>query len=359
MKNRAEFIVRRVTKHMFLNQPAAVLLIGFGNMSKTHLRNLLRIKYFRLAGIVDENPSALADGDAMAAGVPLFQSLDEALANSQAKAALIATPHHLHFEQCKQSLEYGLHVFCEKPVCLQMHEFAELEELAARQRRMLAVGQMMRFWPNVVWARSAIASGQIGEIRHIIRDRITQQQDSGNRSWTYDPKQAGGWLLYGTGVHEMDAVLYVSGATVQQVQAFGCRNNPLWNDEDELSIIGRLSNGAIFSLNQTLNGGEFAITTRIIGTKGTLLLRQESEVWHKGVKLRLPKDTSFYSQLLEFGRAIAKGESHRAEISLVRPTMQALAMIRAQLEGANCEAAKLSLPNVAPKAKNHIHASIQ
>jgi predicted dehydrogenase len=344
---------------MFLNQPIDVLLIGFGNIAKTHLHNLRRIKYFRLAGIVDENPSALTDNHALATGVPLFQSLEQALTNSSSKMALIATPHNLHFEQSKQCLEHGLHVFSEKPVCLEMHEFDELEQLAMRQRRILAVGQMMRFWPNVVWARSAIACGQIGEVRHIIRDRITQQQDPGIRNWTCDPKQAGGWLLYGTGVHEIDAILYMSGATVQDVQALGSRNNPLWNDEDELSIIGRLSNNAIFSLNQTLNGGEFSITTRIIGTKGTLLLRQESEVRHKGGTLRLPKDTSFYSQLLEFGRAIVKGGSHRAEISTIRPTMQALALVRARLEEANHEHAQLSSSTVVQQAKNNSYASVQ
>lgn len=317
---------------MFLrNKRMRVIIVGFGNIAKTHLENLRRIQHFETVGVADSNREALEANMGLLGGIPVFASLEEAVEKCAADVVLITTPHHLHYEQCRHAIGKGLHVFCEKPVCLTMGEFDELEHLAAARDRHLVVGQMMRFWPNVTWAKAEIASGRIGEVRHIIRDRITQQADAGNRAWAHDPSRAGGWLLYGTGVHELDALLYLSGARVQETYALGCRTNPVWNDYDDVCVTGRLTNGAVFSLNQTLNGGEFAITTRIIGTRGVLVLRQESDASLNGAPRRFPKDSSFHAQLMEFGRVLVNGGRHRADISAVRDTMKALELVKASI----------------------------
>ncbi|NMD25063.1 MAG: Gfo/Idh/MocA family oxidoreductase, partial [Actinobacteria bacterium] len=46
---------------------------------------------------------------------------------------IIATPHHLHFEQVMQALDGGKHVLIEKPMALD-----------AMQARQMAVGQMQQ-----------------------------------------------------------------------------------------------------------------------------------------------------------------------------------------------------------------------
>ena len=105
---------------MLVGKTIGIILVGFGNIAQTHLSYLRQIKHFRLSGIVDSNSAALSDSRAVAGATPLFESLEDALEFTDAGAALIATPHHVHYKQCRQCLERGMHVFCEKPVCLKM-----------------------------------------------------------------------------------------------------------------------------------------------------------------------------------------------------------------------------------------------
>lgn len=313
---------------MFIQKKIRVLMVGFGNIAKTHAAQVMRIRQFELAGVVDSRPEAAESARQFRVDVPVHASLAEALAAGPFDAAILSTPHHLHYEQCMQCLSAGLHVLCEKPVCLSLEDFDRLVEQSAQRGRVLVAGHMMRYWSNVVWARQQVGNRAIGEVRHVLRDRITQQSDAGGRAWAHNPSEAGGWLLYGTGVHEMDAILYMTGASLAQVEAFACVNNAGWNDWDELSICGHLSGGAVFSLNQTLNGGGFQLTTRLIGTKGTILLNGDSGAMINGEKVVLAQNNAFHAQLLAFSRTILQGAPNRAAIGEVRDTMVALDAIR-------------------------------
>lgn len=318
---------------MFMQKKIRVLIVGFGNIAKTHAALMMRIKAFEFAGVVDARPEAVAAAQQFRVDVPVYATLADALAAGSFDAAILCTPHHVHYEQCTQCLSAGLHVLCEKPVCLSMEDFDRLAALSARSNRVLVAGHMMRYWPNVVWARHQVQSGVIGEIRHVIRDRITQQSDAGGRAWAHNPTEAGGWLLYGTGIHEIDALLYMTGASLVRAEAFACVNNAGWNDWDELSVCGMLSGGTVFNLNQTLNGGEFLMTTRLIGTKGVIVLQGDSVAVLNGEKIFLAQNNAFHSQLLSFARTVLQGEENRAAIGAVRDTMAALDTINKQIHG--------------------------
>ena len=58
------------------------------------------------------------------------------------QAVTIATPNSLHYEVRKAALEAGLHVVCEKPLCLTSAEAEELEALAKAKNRV--VGEIGR-----------------------------------------------------------------------------------------------------------------------------------------------------------------------------------------------------------------------
>ena len=313
---------------MFVKKNIRVLMVGFGNIANTHVAQLQHLQQYSMAGVVDTSSDAISSARIFKADVESFSTLTEALESREFDAAIVSTPHHLHFEQCLQCLQAGLHVLCEKPVCLNLADYERLNAESIRVTRLLVAGHMARYWANNVWARHQLAIGSIGEVRHVIRDRITQQKDAGNRSWAHNPAEAGGWLLYGTGIHEIDSLLYITGARVLGAEAFACTNNPLWNDWDELSVCGHLNTGAVFNINQTLNGGEFRIGTKIIGTKGVIDLAGDSTVSLNGTTTYLPQNNAFHAQLLAFARSIIHGDDNRGSIAAVRDTMSALELIK-------------------------------
>ena len=51
---------------------------------------------------------------------------DELLNDEDIDVMYIATPNHLHYQMCKQALERGKHVICEKPFTSNVNELDEL-----------------------------------------------------------------------------------------------------------------------------------------------------------------------------------------------------------------------------------------
>src|SRR5207237_5772031 len=78
----------------------------------------------------------------------------------------LATPNHLHFEQCRKALAAGKHVICEKPLALTSAQTAELVRLAREADRVAAVCFNVRFYPLCLEVRQRIATGRIGQIYH-------------------------------------------------------------------------------------------------------------------------------------------------------------------------------------------------
>ena len=61
-------------------------------------------------------------------GARVWRDYDAMLEEAGLDAVIVATPSRLHGPMVRKALERGLHVFCEKPFCL---DWREAEELAA------------------------------------------------------------------------------------------------------------------------------------------------------------------------------------------------------------------------------------
>ncbi|MBR0402107.1 MAG: Gfo/Idh/MocA family oxidoreductase, partial [Lachnospiraceae bacterium] len=106
----------------------------------------------------------------------LFESCD---------AVYIASPHGTHFSYARAALEAGLHVLCEKPLCLKESEAKELFRLSAAGGRVLMEGIKTAYCPGFIRLISVAQSGVIGEIRDI-ESCFTKLVPKGLREWT-DP----------------------------------------------------------------------------------------------------------------------------------------------------------------------------
>src|SRR4051812_9000697 len=81
------------------------------------------------------------------------------------QAVSIATPNNTHFAICKEALEAGLHVVCEKPLCFTVAEARALEALATARNRVVGVTYGYAGYQMIEQARQMIARGDLGEIR--------------------------------------------------------------------------------------------------------------------------------------------------------------------------------------------------
>lgn len=96
-------------------------------------------------------------------GAPAFTELGDMLNSVEADAAIVVAFPWVQADLTVQCLEAGLHVFTEKPVATDMEQAERVQAAAAKAKRQVAVGFMMRFNPVFQTMREAIDSAEFGE----------------------------------------------------------------------------------------------------------------------------------------------------------------------------------------------------
>ncbi len=89
-------------------------------------------------------------------------SLEEFL--GKVNAVYIASPHGTHYVYAKEALRHGLHVLCEKPLCLKKAEAEELFALAKEKALVFMEAIKTAYSPGFVRLISMAKSGAIGKV---------------------------------------------------------------------------------------------------------------------------------------------------------------------------------------------------
>lgn len=126
-------------------------------------------------------------------------------------AAVVAVPPRFHAPIAMQLMEMGIDVLCEKPLAISVADGRAMAESARRHQRVLAVALMMRFFPHNRWLADLVEEGEIGEIREVIvEDGAPLDWPMASNSY-FDRKATGGGVLFDSGVHLLDRVIWLFG----------------------------------------------------------------------------------------------------------------------------------------------------
>jgi len=210
----------------------------------------------------------------------------------------ICTPGDTHAEIAIAALEAGKHVLCEKPLANSVQEAEAMVRAAeaARSSGALAmVGFTYRRVPAIQLARTLVADGRIGTVRHVraqyLQDWIADPQAP--LSWRLDKQKAGSGALGDIGAHIVDLAQFVTGESVTGVSAvletfvkerpvadsFGGLHGTASSTEtgpvtvdDAAIFLGRMSGGglATFEATRFAWGRKNAIRLEINGSLGSL-----------------------------------------------------------------------------------------
>lgn len=126
-------------------------------------------------------------------------------------AAIIAVPPRWHAPVAIDLLSGGVDVLCEKPLAITAADGIRMADCARRHERVLAVALMMRFFPHNRVLRSLVLDGELGDINEVIAE------DGAPLDWAmaansyFDHDNTGGGVLFDSGVHTLDRVLWMFG----------------------------------------------------------------------------------------------------------------------------------------------------
>ena len=166
-------------------------LVGYGFAGQTfHAPVLSAVPGFELAAVASSQPQKVNADWPKAAVVPDVAAL---VARPDIDLVVVATPNALHYPVAKVALEAGKHVVVDKPFTLDVAEARDLEALARRNNRVLAVYQNRRFDADYLTLKDVLASGELGRpvyleshfdrFRPEVRDRWREQKVPGAGLW--------------------------------------------------------------------------------------------------------------------------------------------------------------------------------
>ena len=183
-----------------------IAVVGCGYWGKNLVRNFHRLG--ALAAVCDRDPERRA---AMLAehGVAA-RDFDALLADPMIDGIAVASPAASHASVVRAALEAGKHVFCEKPLALDLADAEQLCEIAERNDQRLMVGHLLQYHPAFIALRAMVREGRLGRLQYIYSNRlnlgkIRREEDI---LWSFAP-------------HDVSMILSLVGGAPDRVTALG------------------------------------------------------------------------------------------------------------------------------------------
>lgn len=197
-------------------------LCGFGNMGRTHAQLLQKHSDVRLVAVADAEEE-LRQKAKDAYGVQTWSKGEDMIAAGGLDLVFICIPTYLHAPLAIQAMRAGCHVFCEKPMALSEALCEEMCVAAEESDKVLMIGQVLRFWPEYVYLKNLIDSGEYGPLHTLSMTRVGGIS-SGWQGWYLDETR-GGMQIFDRHIHDTDAILWMLGLP-RAVYSHGVHRDP-------------------------------------------------------------------------------------------------------------------------------------
>ena len=191
-------------------------VIGAGRIGKVHTETITRsVPEASVIAIADVNLAA-AQELARRVNVPVATDDYRAIiGNKDVDAVIICSPTDAHAQHTIEAAEAGKHVFCEKPIALDLATIAKVNQTVERCGVKFMVGFNRRFDANFKKVKQMVVERKVGDL-HIVK--ITSR-DPGPPPAEYIAV-SGGMFLDMT-IHDFDMARFIVGKDVEEVFAVG------------------------------------------------------------------------------------------------------------------------------------------
>jgi myo-inositol 2-dehydrogenase/D-chiro-inositol 1-dehydrogenase len=257
--------------------PVKIGIAGLGRLGKRHATNVAyRVPGAILAAACSPVEEELDWARETLPDARLYSSYDALLADRELDAVWLVTPSSLHADQIVGALRAGKHVFCEKPLSLDVAECERVLNVAREYPHLEAmIGFMRRFDPSYRDAYEKAAAGKIGR-PFMVRSQTTDQNDPDGFFVRFAPTSGG--IFLDCSVHDIDVARWFFGGA-RATRAFATGTIAL---HEGLRECGDVDNGvgvvefeggrlAVFYASRTMAHG-CDTHSEVIGTGGALAI---------------------------------------------------------------------------------------
>src|SRR5215204_481863 len=214
-------------------------LIGTGGIAQTYAHAFQQSNCCQLVAVADVREDA-AKAFTEPFGARSFSDYQTLAENSEIDAVIIATPPDSHPEIAMNFMLRGVHVLCEKPLCLSVAEAKAMIEMAETSNVIFTMATKFRYCEDVVKAKAIIASGVLGKIVQF-ENAFTARVDMSKR-WNSNREIAGGGVLIDNGTHSVDIIRYFLGA-ITDVLALETSGTQNLSVDENVKLLAKTSDG--------------------------------------------------------------------------------------------------------------------
>lgn len=227
-----------------------IAVIGTGRIGRIHARNLKfqipGAKLLAVADVVAESAQTVADE----LEIPVCESdYHRLLARDDIQAVVICSSTDTHARIMIEAAMAGKHIFCEKPIALEMGKIDEALAAVRKAGVKLQVGFNRRFDPSFRKVRELIAAGRIG-VPQLLRISSRDPQPP-----PLDYVKVSGGLFLDMMIHDFDMARFLIGEEVTELMATGnCQVDPeigKCGDVDTAVVVLKFKNGALGTIDNS------------------------------------------------------------------------------------------------------------
>ncbi len=183
-------------------------LLGAGALGAVHAANVAAIGGCHLAAVASTTITDVVADLAHRAGADIVTPA-QLIDPTRVDALIVATPTDTHCAYALRAIEAGLPLFLEKPVTRTVAEAEQVQQLSGAKGVKVAVGHVVRYFPEYAAAHRAVVSGRLGSVQ-TARLRRFNAAPGEPGSWFAEPSRSGGVLL-DMAIHDIDWSLWTFG----------------------------------------------------------------------------------------------------------------------------------------------------
>jgi predicted dehydrogenase len=231
-----------VTEH----GPIRVGIAGAGEIAGHHLRGYaLAGEGAQVVAIADVDVER-AKGRADTVGARAYADYREMIASGELDAIDVCLPHHLHKDAIVRAAGQGLHVLCEKPLCVTLDEARAVRDAVSAAGITLMCAHNQLFLPAVARAKQMITEGVLGKIRAARTTDMFILRIPGDRlGWRARRETSGGGELIDTGYHPTYLLLHFVDSDPVEVTAILTRHRLNIEGEDTAHVLVRFADDSV------------------------------------------------------------------------------------------------------------------
>jgi len=319
--------------------------IGCGGISRQHAAGVLEhrdlVQAVALADISEE--SLRSRNEQLGGGLSPYADWKDMLRKERDRldAVVICLPHHLHMPAILDACAAGVHVLCEKPMCMSLEEADRIAAAVKKSGITYMSAHNQLFLPIVAQMKSLIDSGRIGRVLFVrSQDCFVARRTREQWAWRADLATQGGGEYIDTGYHPTYRLYHLAGAKPAQVQATFSRFLCPIEGEDTASVHVRFANGVIGEIFTTwampLPHGTHQLHVvgeegEIFGSGSNLFLKPRG--WTEPARIALPEQNTFVAQMKHFATCLLQGQRPPHSVEEGRVVLEIILAAAASAEG--------------------------